>query len=230
MFLTNLVTNPVFFLRIIVILIISISLHELAHGIAALSQGDDTPQTMGHMTLNPVVHMGVPSLIFLCIAGITWGAMPVNPRKFRSPKWGNIIVSAAGPLLNFTLGILCILLIQVCLYFNWDKVISLNFFNLATIVNFNLFLFNLLPIPPLDGFHVFSEIFTPLKILKGSPYGLVVLMLLFINPQFGEGLFAGSRLLLETFQSSPIWLGVAGCVILLAIGILLAAGRVGDRS
>lgn len=229
MFLTNLVTNPVFFLRVIVILIISISLHELAHGIAALSQGDDTPQKTGHMTLNPVIHMGVPSLIFLCVAGITWGAMPVNPTKFRSPKWGNIIVSAAGPLLNFTLGILCLLWIQLSVYLNWNEVTNLEFFTLAAIVNFNLFLFNLLPIPPLDGFHVFSELFTPLKSFQGSPYGLLILMLVFMNPRFGSGLFAGSRMLLRTFQNHPIGLAVAGGTILLAIALSGLAARVPNR-
>ncbi|MCV3215717.1 hypothetical protein OGM63_19740 [Plectonema radiosum NIES-515] len=61
-----------------------------------MSQGDDTPQRTGHLTLNPVVHMGWESIIFLCIAGIAWGQMPVNPSKFRSAKLGNIIVSAAG--------------------------------------------------------------------------------------------------------------------------------------
>lgn len=65
----------------------SIVIHELAHGFAAISQGDRTPISQGHITLNPVVHMGWPSLIFLVIAGIAWGQMPVNPSKFRYPKW-----------------------------------------------------------------------------------------------------------------------------------------------
>jgi Zn-dependent protease len=108
MFLQTLFQDPILFFRIVVIIIISIVIHELAHGVAALSQGDDTPSVSGHMTPNPVVHMGYASLIFLCIAGISWGAMPVNPSKFRHPKWSNIWVSAAGPLSNFLLGTLCI--------------------------------------------------------------------------------------------------------------------------
>jgi Zn-dependent protease len=230
MFLKTLITDPIFFLSVIIILIISISLHELAHGVAALSQGDDTPKRTGHMTLNPVVHMGVPSLIFLCVAGITWGAMPVNPAKFRSPKWGNIIVSAAGPLLNLTLGILCILFIKISLYSDWDEAIGLEFFKLAAIVNLSLFLFNLLPIPPLDGFHVFSEIFTPLKPLKDSPYGLLILMLVFMNPQFGRGLSMGSGLLFATLQNSAIWLSVAGGLIVVAIVFSLIASKISTQS
>lgn len=230
MFLTKLFTDPIFFLCVIIILIISISLHELAHGVAALSQGDDTPKRTGHMTLNPVVHMGVPSLIFLCVAGITWGAMPVNPAKFRSPKWGNIIVSAAGPLLNFTLGILCVFLIQIALNLHWDEVVSLEFFRLGAMINFSLFLFNLLPIPPLDGFRVCSEIFPTLKPLQGSPYGLLVLMLVFMNPQFGRGLSMGSGLLLAKLQEEPIWLSVAGGLILVAIAFSTIAAKLPPSS
>lgn len=230
MFLKTLITDPIFFLRIVIILIISISLHELAHGVAALSQGDDTPKRTGHMTLNPVVHMGVPSLIFLCVAGITWGAMPVNPAKFRSPKWGNIIVAAAGPLLNFTLGILCIILIKVSVHFDGDAVVGLDFLRMAAIINFSLFLFNLLPIPPLDGFHVFSELFTPLKSLKDSPYGLLILMLVFMNPQFGQNLSMGSGLLFATLQQHPLWLSVAGGSILAAIACSLIAAKIPIKS
>ena len=83
MFLNTLFANPIFFFRYVVIIIISISLHELAHGFAAINQGDDTPEKTGHITLNPVVHMGVGSIIFLCIAGISWGQMPINPYKLQ---------------------------------------------------------------------------------------------------------------------------------------------------
>lgn len=227
MFLTNLWTNPLFFLRVIIILVVSISLHELAHGVAALSQGDDTPRKSGHMTLNPVVHMGVPSLIFLCVAGITWGAMPVNPAKFRSPRWGNSIVSAAGPLLNFTLGLFCLVLTQISVDFSGNDVLNLEFFKLAATINFSLFLFNLIPLPPLDGFHIFSEIFTPLKRLKDSPYGLLILMLVLMNPRFGQNVFRSSGLLFATLQNSPIGVTLAALVILVAIGLsgLAASSR-----
>ncbi len=88
MFIQTLITEPIHFFRIVVIVIFSITFHELAHGWAAMSQGDNTPQQTGHLTLNPVVHMGKESLIFLCLMGIAWGQMPVNPSKFRSGKLG----------------------------------------------------------------------------------------------------------------------------------------------
>jgi Zn-dependent protease len=179
MLINELVTDPILFFRIVVIVIASVCLHELAHGWAAISQGDDTPIKRGRMTFNPVVHMGWYSIIFLCIGGMCWGEMPVNPSKFRSPKWGNILVSAAGPLLNLTLGILFVILMKWSTQAQFEGILSLQFLLLGARINLMLFLFNLLPIPPLDGFHVFSEIFPSFKPLENSPYGLLALMIIF---------------------------------------------------
>ena len=145
---------------------------------------DDTPTITGHMTLNPVIHMGWPSLIFLCLAGISWGQMPVNPANFRTEKWSNIIVSAAGPFLNLCLAFLSILMIKGTVYTSLGNIFSPEFFLLAARLNVVLFLFNLLPIPPLDGFHVFSELFPSLKPLRNSPFGLAAFMILFISGAF----------------------------------------------
>lgn len=196
MFLTTIVTNPVFFLRYIAIIIISITIHELAHGFAAMSQGDDTPQRTGHITLNPVVHMGVESLIFLCIAGISWGKMPVNPYKFRNGRISDIWVSAAGPLSNLALGFLSILLLLI--FYN-SGLLSRDFLYLAARINLTLFLFNILPIPPLDGFSIFSNIFTELKQLQGSPIGTFGLMIIFLIPGFGGALIGISDSVILNF-------------------------------
>ncbi|MEL7406822.1 MAG: site-2 protease family protein [Cyanobacteria bacterium J06558_2] len=181
MFINTLFSNPLFYIRVVIILILSICLHELGHGIAALSQGDDTPRIKGHMTMNPLVHMGVHSLFFLAFAGIAWGQMPVNPNRFRDPKWGSILVAAAGPLTNILLGLLGVLIINVTLYFSWDQVISLNFFYLVARFNFALCLFNLIPIPPLDGFRIASELFPSIRELGRSQIGLALFMILFIS-------------------------------------------------
>lgn len=190
LFIVNLITDPVFFLRCIVIVIFSITLHELAHGWAAVSQGDDTPSKSGHLTFNPLVHMGVESIFLLCIAGIAWGQMPVNASKFRSPKLGNILVPAAGPLVNLALGILFILLIKLFAVSPLAGILSVKFCYLAAHINLMLFLFNLLPIPPLDGFHVASAFFPELKLLDINLAGLFALTLLFVIPGFGAGLAA----------------------------------------
>ncbi len=198
MFLETVFQNPVLFFRIILVLIVSITLHELAHGWAAIGQGDDTPQKEGHITLNPVVHLGVPSLIFLCIAGIAWGQMPVDPRNFRHPKWSNVIVSAAGPLMNLAIALFCVVLLKLSDETFLRQVLSSQFLYIAALYNFVLMLFNFLPIPPLDGFHVASEFFPSLKPLQGSPWGYAILMILFISPVFGRSLWTASDWVLRS--------------------------------
>ncbi len=204
MFFQLLFQEPIVFLRVVVIIIISIVIHELAHGVAALSQGDDTPRTSGHMTANPIVHMGPESMMFLCIAGIAWGAMPVNPEKFRHLKWSNILVSAAGPLSNFVLGSLCVAAWVATRQSSLP--ISQEFLLMAAQLNMMLFLFNLLPIPPLDGFHVYSELIPGLKQFKNSPIALFLMMVMFLVPAVGQGLSLGSRFLVSTIART---LGIA---------------------
>lgn len=185
MFINTFFSNPVLFFRVVIILIISITLHELAHGIVAIRQGDDTPRTTGHMTLNPVIHMGIPSLVFLCIAGIAWGQMPVNPSNFKSPQISNILVSAAGPLSNLWLALTAIIFLKATVSLNF---ISSEFLILFAHINLMLCFFNFIPIPPLDGFHIASELWPELKKIVDSNLSYFALTLLFIFPQVGQGL------------------------------------------
>ena len=187
MLILRLLTDPIFFFRIVAILIISVCLHELAHGWAAISQGDDTPIRTGHMTLNPVVHMGWESIIYLCLVGIVWGSMPVNPARFRNPVLGNILVSAAGPLLNLGLAILCIIILAISAHHSDAGILSGQFFWLAARINLILFMFNLLPIPPLDGFHICSELIPALKPLQYSQFGLFAFVVIYTTG-FSAGL------------------------------------------
>ena len=176
-----LIQSPVVYVYVIAIVIFSICIHELAHGLAAIDQGDRTPVATGHMTFNPVVHLGWHSILFLCIAGIAWGAMPVSPHKFRSAKWGNIIVSAAGPISNLALCMLAASLLKLSSLLSSSDIIcyfSLAFY-LTALINLKLFIFNLLPIPPLDGFEIFSEFFPEFKHLRNTAFGLFILMILF---------------------------------------------------
>ena len=175
MMIQMLVGNPLSYFRLIVIMIVSICLHELAHGIVAIDQGDDTPIRTGHMKFDPIILMGAESIVMLCLFGISWGAMPVDTTKFRSRRWGDLMVSAAGPISNAILGFISIGLLKASAH---HQFLSKDFFFLAAIVNFNLFLFNCLPIPPLNGFYIFSKFFPGLRKLKNTNFGLFSLMLL----------------------------------------------------
>ena len=139
--------------------IASITLHELAHGWAALWQGDDTPRTYGRMTWNPVVHMGFFSLLCLALVGIAWGMMPTDPSKYRWGRQGRIVVSGAGPAMNMLLFALCWGTVGVVRGLGldppgqddtiWQRIVD--FAIIGGLLNGLLALFNLLPLPPFDG-------------------------------------------------------------------------------
>lgn len=187
-------TDPVYFLRFVIIIVVSITLHELGHGAAAIYEGDNTPNETGHMTWNPVVHMGWPSLITLCIVGMAWGKMPVRPGRFKDGSAGRMLVSAAGPMTNFALAALCIAVVNT--FSSSAALVSIDFFYMAAFINIGLGLFNLLPIPPLDGFTVFSEIFPSFKPVANHQGASVLLILLFITGGL-RFIWAGADIILK---------------------------------
>lgn len=155
--------SPVFLICWIVWVLLSICLHELAHGWAAIWQGDDTPIIQNRMTLNPLVHMGGPSLLMFAICGIAWGAMPVNPYKFRWRRYGDVMVSGAGPAMNLLIAIITMTTYAVIFHFVSGN--PSNFlFNIhiflwsGAYLNIVLAVFNLVPVPPLDGSRILASL------------------------------------------------------------------------
>ncbi len=151
---------------IIIVFLFSVIIHELAHGWVALALGDDTAKRAGRLTLNPINHLDpigsilVPGLLilmsFLGAGGIIFGwakPVPINPYNFRDRKWGGVKVAAAGPLSNISLALIFGLSLR--LIPGLVNVPGL-FIIFLYIVEINLLLavFNLLPIPPLDGSHI----------------------------------------------------------------------------
>ncbi|MGL5878788.1 MAG: site-2 protease family protein, partial [Xenococcaceae cyanobacterium] len=154
----------------------------------------------GHMTLNPIVHMGWYSVIFMILSGFAWGQMPVNPYKFRHPRLGNIIVSAAGPLTNLLLSLLAILTIGLSLFTGLSGIISIKFFFMAAYLNMGLFLFNMCPIPPLDGFRIVSEVFTDLKAFQNSFVELLIFTI-FLTSGISKTIFMFSNYLVDALAN-----------------------------
>ncbi len=147
--------SQLFFGCVVVTVVISIVLHELAHGWAAIWQGDDTPRQMGHMTGDPMVHMGGFSLLMLALVGMAFGAMPVNPSNFRS-RYGDALVSAAGPAMNFLLALVALTALAVWVKISGSAIEGPSkngqfFLQIFGTTNIALGIFNLLPVPPLDG-------------------------------------------------------------------------------
>ena len=147
--------SQLFFGCVVITVVISIVLHELAHGWAAIWQGDDTPRQMGHMTGDPMVHMGGFSLLMLALVGMAFGAMPVNPGNFRS-RYGDALVSAAGPAMNFLLALVALTALAVWVKISGSAIEGPSkngqfFLQIFGTTNIALGIFNLLPVPPLDG-------------------------------------------------------------------------------
>ena len=146
-------------IALIIILIVSVVIHEMAHGFAADWLGDPTARLQGRLSPNPIVHLDpmlsviLPGLLIMSGSPILFGAakpVPYNPYNFSNQKWGEAIVAAAGPAANIALAIIFAMLVR----FSEVLALSDTFITLAVqVVILNIFLafFNLVPIPPLDG-------------------------------------------------------------------------------
>lgn len=185
--------SPALFVSWVFWVIFSIVLHELSHGWAALRAGDPTPRATGHMTWNPLVHMGGFSLIMFALVGICWGAMPVNPCNFRK-RHDDAVVAAAGPAMNLGLGIVACLLAVA--WVMWGPHNSLpgdlydnlfRFFRIGAAVNLSLLILNLIPVPPLDGSRIVASFVPAYRQLMDSEKGPMLAMVGFIIIFYGVG-------------------------------------------
>lgn len=197
MILDTLFAQPMIFVAWVIAILISLSIHEFAHAFFAVRQGDPTPQLLGRVSLNPLRHVDALGFLMLILVGFGWGKpVQVNPVYFKNRKWGEAIVSVAGPLMNAFLAIFFgIILKLVWMHGGYaeNNLMIIFLYNLV-IINIVLCLFNLIPIPPLDGSHVLFSLlpssFDDFK-HKLSVYGPRFLMIVvFIDIFFNIGIFS----------------------------------------
>lgn len=158
MFIDELFRDPAYYVTVVFVVVASVVLHELGHALAATWEGDPTPHRRGHLTWNPVVHMGWLALGMAAVIGIAWGQTPVTPAYFRHRRWGDVIVSFAGPGTNLLLAIVSSLVFALVLR-NDAPDLMRQFWWVALYLNVALFLFNLFPVPPFDGFGIANATF-----------------------------------------------------------------------
>ncbi len=147
------------FIFVIAILVMSVVIHEVAHGFAALSLGDTTAKYQGRLTLNPLAHIDPVGSVLVPLMGYLLGGfvvgwakpVPFNPYNLRSAKWGEAIVAGAGPLSNIAIAIVFSVIIRVVVAKALIGQAALELLSFVVIINLTLALFNLLPVPPLDG-------------------------------------------------------------------------------
>ena len=188
--------NILSLLIILVIVVSSVVLHELAHGLVAYWLGDDTAKEAGRLDLNPLKHIDpimsilVPVVLYMIGAPVFGGAkpVPINYRKLKWNEWGMALVALAGPLTNFLLAFVSFLIGHFTgwLYGTGGEILFFIFRELM-LVNLGFMLFNLIPVPPLDGSRVLYAISPDAVrdfLSKIEPYGFIVVYLLILL--FGE--------------------------------------------
>lgn len=182
-------TNPAWLLAVAGIILLALPVHEFAHAFVAVQLGDPTPRYQGRYTLNPLRHIDPIGAVLIALVGFGW-AKPVqwNPRNvIIEPRLASILVSVAGPLSNLLLAFLSLLISQLL---GVGGVLA-GFLTTFATINVLLFVFNLLPIPPLDGSHVLFALLpgdTRRLQFHLMQYGmLIVFAIVFIAPGLIRG-------------------------------------------
>ena len=164
----NMIFGPNLLYRLIAI-VLSLTLHEFGHALAATLLGDKTPKEQGRLTLNPFAHLDPLGFILLIIAYFGW-AKPVmtNPNRYRlSPRFGMIIVAIAGPFMNFILAMISIAILNALFLTAAPNNVLMTLFSMMASINISLMIFNLIPIPPLDGWNIIGNLL-PRSVLRSS--------------------------------------------------------------
>jgi Zn-dependent protease len=189
--------EPLAFVLLAVALILAISLHEFAHALAADLQGDRLPRAMGRVSLNPARHLDPLGTLLIFLVGFGWGKpVEFRPQALSSRRFGGAIVALAGPMMNLFLAVIAgFALVPACSSGSTNEAI-LDFLLTFMAINVLLAVFNLLPLPPLDGSRLLTIFLPPSKqhiLYFLDRYGLIILLVLV--------LFGGTVLLNPLFET-----------------------------
>jgi len=166
------------FASVVVALLLGITVHEFSHGMAARKLGDRTAERLGRLSLDPRAHLDPAGSLMLCLVGFGWGKpVPINPYALRwGPKTGSAVVAVAGPLSNIALAALFAMPVRL----GWATGgYSEIFFHSVVVLNVILAVFNLLPVPPLDGSKIAMAVLPPdlgRGLASMERYGMVILL------------------------------------------------------
>ena len=185
------------FIAFLLLFYLSIAVHEFSHALLANKYGDDTAKKLGRLTLNPLKHIDLIGSVLMPIAAFASGfaligwakPVPIDRRNFKEPLKADAIVSFAGPFSNFLFAVLFFILFVITdRWFGSPHAFVVNLMWYGVFLNIFLSVFNLLPIPPLDGSHILFDIFPnkfTAKYLSLGFYGSFILLVFIYSPLWG---------------------------------------------
>lgn len=168
------------------VLFTAFPIHECAHAFAAHLMGDDTAKNQGRMTVNPIKHLDLWGTLLMLFAGFGWAKpVPINPNNFKNRKVGMALSALAGPAANLLLAYISMILFKVIFIATLDSCSPFTdypayLFQYGAVLNVGLAVFNLLPVPPLDGSRIFTLIFPEKVYFKIMKYENIIFGILFI--------------------------------------------------
>lgn len=185
-------------------------IHELAHGLIADKCGDKTARAQGRLTINPFAHLDPIGTIMIFLFGIGYAKpVPVNPARLKHPRKDMALIALAGPVSNLIMSFLCVFVYFGIYRFAPDSYVTkavLTFFSFAAMVNISLAVFNLLPIPPLDGAKVIGSVLPDkiyFKIMQYERYIMIGMMVLLFLGVFNRVISAVSEFLIDIMSIIP---------------------------
>lgn len=156
----NLLSNPIELLYRLPAVLVALAFHEWGHAYAAYKLGDPTARNLGRMTVDPFKHIDLMGFVMMILFRFGWAKpVPINPSNFKNPRKDEIIVSLAGISVNFILAFITMgIALTVDHFFSVQNIAYIQIVNNFFFINLALMVFNLLPIPPLDGYHVLKNL------------------------------------------------------------------------
>ena len=195
--------------------LLCITFHETCHGLAAYRLGDNTAKRMGRLSLNPLKHVDLMGLIMMALFRFGWAKpVPVDMRNFKNPKAGMALTALAGPVSNVVLAYAAVVLCNFVMFLadrlgsTWLLLALAQFFVYVEIISAGLAVFNVFPIPPLDGSKVLFALLSDRaydRLMRYEKYGMGLLMLLLITGLIDTPLGAMRDGLLQLLNSLGTW-------------------------